>query len=452
MNDPHVAIVRLDDGFFLATGLTLFALTDQATHLEPDRLAGQAFGEIGLGLARRVCREEGFNLVLRIMARSGELGAAILLTGHAPREEDALRIGALARGAIPLFARWRGEGLDRSGLDQVLALNPDWDAVRLSKHAPDWHDAASGSRLAIWSALNVNLEGWGALSVAPEFDLDVGLFPLFDQPKWQERVRSAMAASTVLARRKEAERDGLQSNAQAGQKLLHQALFVGSSLTLLGPDAASIARELQPFCDPLRGALGAQRDWTIRGGEMPPEELGFFALDYSTERDAAGALEPDPRAALGLPYALSCAWRGWQPPLAEAPSATDPWENLLARIDLFERTIDRKLEELRETVLVARVNVKTGLGHARRISEGIVERCFQRNFPHEQKKPLERMIEKLREGGKIPSDVASLMHTVRVFGNLGAHHTDHAVSTQHLVVVLESLCLLVQWHLEQEGT
>jgi hypothetical protein len=81
----------------------------------------------------------------------------------------------------------------------------------------------------------------------------------------------------------------------------------------------------------------------------------------------------------------------------------------------------------------------------------LVTRLFQDRFPEweRQRKPdLANMIDQLRKGGAIPATIESGMHTVRVFGNVGAHRTMQLTRGDVEVCLLQAL-RIVEWFLRE---
>jgi hypothetical protein len=255
----------------------------------------------------------------------------------------------------------------------------------------------------------------------------------------QSEVGFVSAKSRVLAEYSR-DREVLLANAGAADRLVDEQLFVGSALTLLSPRATELAEELRPFHNPLRGPVTGEVAFTVMPHEFDERALSFFALDYADERGDSCSLEPDPWAFLSL-----AAWLS----LGRAKRRHDPWQLLLARIEASEQQSGVSLAELHDAVTSAKGNLQNGLAQARRILETIAGQQYKKCLPNGRKEILCDRIEELREKGKIPSLVASHMHTVRVHGNVGSHVTDQQASLEHLFLVVDALCLLIPWHQKQ---
>jgi hypothetical protein len=465
VSGTYVAIANFDDTYLMAGGLSV---TSTTVRNEADR---PGLGEAILGLARRAGRA-GCTLILRGTGRSDGFHSFLLASCRTGRRQDESTVASLVEEAAALLARWRTAPLDRAGLDAALTLGPSWEVARLGKPAPSLD--LLGYKVPLLVGLNPDVRTWYPVVTRREFVLDLALFPLAgaSSPGRQDtlgqiaalaaqmlplavanlpaRLAEVTAQSRVLAnhlrgRPAEARQaECLRGNEEAVALACNQQVFMGTALTLACPQAAALAPEVRAWRHPFGGDSPAEVRWTAQPEEGEEEAILFAALDYEQERAALSALEPDARRPAELADELALAWTTWH----GARAALDPLDCLLIRVEMFEQHLGRRLEELRTALEVARKSTEAALAHLRRTSEGLVKQHFSRHFPGRSKEPpLEKMIEELRNAGKVPNPVYSLMHTVRVFGNIGAHDTGYKV--RDLGVVVEALAAILEWHFGQ---
>jgi hypothetical protein len=434
MTEPHIGVGEWNGGWTHVAGLALPGLFGGSGQSE-----GRAFAEVALGLARRSCREEGLQLVLRGTAGEDGYTAALLFCRRAERPGEGDGLAGVVRDAAGLLQRWDAAALDRDGLERALRLDPSWAAVRLTK--PEEPLRVPQKVLPALVAANANAGAWYPLICRDRFVFDVGVFPLALADA-EKKVREVGVASEVVARHVAdwERRKLLDENAAAAEAVRAQGVFAGTALTLACAGAEALAAQVRAFRHPARSEVPG---WTKSPEGIPAEQLAWAVLDYGEEAEALTAVEPDLRRPLELAGALGFHWDDWR----RARRLMDPLDYLLGRVEMFERRLSQKLDEVREALQLAKVNLHSSLGQARRVLEGIVKQHYVAHFPHKRKHPppLHTMIEE--PDGKLPRPVLSLMHTVRVFGNVGAHDTDFQVRVDQFGVVLEALCLLVEWHL-----
>jgi hypothetical protein len=341
--------------------------------------------------------------------------------------------------------RWQPTVLDRQALDRTLVIEPGWEIARAVK--PALSLSVAGHDVPLLSSLSTAVEVWNPLIFREHFVLDVGLFPLALADR-EQQVRETSARSKVLAGYVDAERaQGLRDNAAAAALAGTQHVFAGVALTLMGHQSQSLLADVPAYQAALHGPVRGTIPWSLPVEADEVEPLMFMGLDYTADNSELTSLEPDGRQPFEFAVSLAGAWAGWHGQRA----AADPLDYLLRRVEMIEQRIAARLDDLREALAIARVNTETALAHVRRISERIVKQHFLAHFPHRKKNPppLNDMIEELRKQGKVPAPVYSLMHTVRVFGNTGAHDTDYKV--KDLGVVIESLCSLMEWHFSEKA-
>jgi hypothetical protein len=437
-SDTHVATVELDDDWFLAAGLSLPGLgapvTDSAAHAPP-------IHEISLDVLRRACRRAACDVVLRAAAEAETVAWSLFVCRHG-RVDDVTMLAELADSLARRLDFFSAVAMDRDDLERVVAIDRAWEGVRLVKRGSTYCDR--DVEVLLFSDVNRKSSGWRGLAEADRFVLDLGLFPIssrsLDPAALYSEASSARTKSKVLAEYNRHDREALLANLASAQRLLDEQLFVGTAVTLFAPQAVELADELRPFHGPLHGAVAGETAFTTAPHEFDERSLGLFALDYSEERGESFALEADVGAFSSLP-----AWLA----LGRAKRRHDPWQLLLARIEASEQQSGISLAELRDAVVSARQNLLNGLSQARRLLETIVGQQYKKCLPNGRKEILCDRIEELREKGKIPSLVASHMHTVRVHGNIGSHVTDQQASLEHLFLVVDALCLLIPWQQKQ---
>lgn len=135
-------------------------------------------------------------------------------------------------------------------------------------------------------------------------------------------------------------------------------------------------------------------------------------------------------------------------------------QDLLAQIELRLRGLEQRMPDaepattrsLANAVRICEIDLPAAAATARGVVEGIVER-LRSTLPGSAavKRPdLAGGIDVLRKHGVIPATIESSMHTVRVFGNVGAHRT-LALSRSDIEVCLLQALRVVEWYLAERS-
>jgi len=443
VSEVYVAANEWEGAWTQVAGLSLPALSGADASAGPSgQSEARVFSEAAVGLVRRACRDAGLSFLFRGVAGEGGYRSSLLFARQTrrPGRDDA--VGEVVSAGVDLLKRWQAAPLDRTALQQTLALEPSWEAVRLTKPAEPLRTPHQAVPALV--EVNTNTGAWYPLISQDRFLFDVALFPSAAAEARRE-VHKTAAASEVVARHVEdvVLKKALEDNTASARTALGQGVFAGSAMTLACTRAEALASEVRAFRHPARGEIAG---WVHRPEDIPADRLAWELLDYGEAGEDLTAVEPDVRRVLEWAVSLGFHWGDWR----RARRLMDPVDYLLGRLEMFEQRLAQQLQEIREALKLAKVLPHSAVVEARRVTEAIVQRHYLKHYPNKAKNipPLNNMIEQLQ--GKVPGPIISLMHTLRTFGNVGAHAVDYPITEQNLGVVVESLCLLMEWNLNSE--
>jgi hypothetical protein len=290
MGEPHVAVARIDDGYFVAAGLALPGLSPESA-VEAGTRGPAAYAEAVLAAAREVCHRHGLTLVLRAAFRGGDATAAVLVSGLVNDRGREADVRAAVADCSRKLARWGAEPFDRGRLDRELDPPADAQAVRLAK--PDAAFRTPYADVPLISGVNTAVRFDRPDPPAGDMIVDWGLFPI-EGSGLGDGLRRAAATSRVLAARFPKSAGELEQNAARATLAAEQDLHFGTALTVVCSPGAPTIRSA------LLGAAGGAAEtvaWKLAADDLPAEALGFQVLDYEEERTRQASIEPDPRAA-----------------------------------------------------------------------------------------------------------------------------------------------------------
>jgi hypothetical protein len=132
---------------------------------------------------------------------------------------------------------------------------------------------------------------------------------------------------------------------------------------------------------------------------------------------------------------------------------------LRAKVSRFavDETIKRSalalIEDLSRIDRIGKIDPEAAIGKARAVTESIVTPLYLRQGG-ESGKPLFTMIDRLRDQGVLPVKIWSLLHTVRVVGNLSVHYRPDAldrVTSSDVSLIGMITAQIIEWYIAPEG-
>jgi Domain of unknown function (DUF4145) len=120
--------------------------------------------------------------------------------------------------------------------------------------------------------------------------------------------------------------------------------------------------------------------------------------------------------------------------------------------EAIKRTALALIEELSRIDRIGKIDPEAAIGKARAVTESLVTPLYLKHSG-EKVKPLFEMIEQLRDLAVLPAKISSLLHTVRVVGNMSVHYRPDAlekITPSDVSLIGMITAQIIEWYIASD--